>query len=408
MFIRFFSRRHRVLGAVWLLLSTLGTCPSLAQRSALPDYAVTQTGDTLRGYIRERSNETIAFKTTAEGTETTYDVSQLSRYFIDGVLRESAEWFSDTLTGTRRRAFLRLVTPGYVTLFRLGRAESLPKDNLVYLLRLSDGTYVPLEGRAGWLMLNRKLIECDDPTLLRLLDVSQFSNTLPYYERVVRQYNQCVRPGEKVSRPREPFRWALGLMGGASLDFWIRGNDPGSLLFGDPNGPYTVIVSPRIGPQLSFILSKRVAVQVEGYYGRYRGTRSTAFTYSLGEAQVHHRVAESFVTVPITLQYALTDRTLRWYLRAGLMPLRKFDTQVWMRRDDGTTLGTENLMFVAAPRTNLGFVLGSGVETRLTNGRRARLELRGTLRSSDRAAAALAMCPSIQLLGGIDLLGSRR
>lgn len=401
--VRSWKRLFAVLAAPLLL----GGQPILAQQVSR-DFAVLTSGDTLRGFIWERTNTSIEFRPTPRGKETIYDADQVRSYAIDAVPRVAAEWVEDTIRQLTRRTFLRAYEVGHASLFGLLRSEGDPNEKLLFFLRRPDGVFLPLRGRTGWLVLNRHLIECEEPSFLQLLEVSQFSNTQPYYERVVRQYNRCVRPDEKRVQARAPFRWAVGLMGGVSFDFWIRGTAPGAQLYGDPNGPYSLGIDPRLGPQFSFILSKRATIQVEAYYARYAGRRSVNYTYSLGNATANHRVAETLITVPVTVQYVLTDRALRWYLRVGLMPLRKFKSRVWMQRSDQGVPGTENLQFETPARNNFGLVLGTGTEVKLASGRRARFELRGTLRSSDRSTAALATCPSVSLLGGIDLLGSRR
>jgi hypothetical protein len=383
------------------------TTPLLAQRES-PDYAVTLTGDTLRGIIREKSNTTIGFRSYLKDEEITYDVDQVKGYSMGNVPRVSAEWVSDTLTGATRRTFLRLFTSGYLSLYGLSRSEGNFHDNLTYFLRWPSRKFEPMYGKSAWNLLKNKLLECENVRFLDLLAANRFSNTLPYYQQIVGAYNRCVRPAERVTRRRSTVGWSVGLAAGASYNAWSKGIE-GPILFANSNGPYSTNVFPLLSPRVSLLLGRRAVVQLEAYYNRYQGEKMAVYLDGSGETRrTHFKVEEAYLAFPISFAYFLTDRSLRCYLKGGMLPApRALSLRGWRTRDPGTPGAfVEELPYPSGP--DIGFLVGWGVETRLKSGVRPFLELRGTYHSTHSSSVwVLGKGKSVQVVAGLTLFGSK-
>lgn len=174
---------------LWLVICT----SAFAQISFDSGYIVRRDGDTLKGEVRQRSNQLIYFRATSDAPVQSYKPDEVIGYQIDGVNYAALDVIVD---GKTTLYFVQEKIKGYVSLYSLFQAD----NRLTHVIRLPNKTVVPLRGNLALLMLTTYLTECKSPQFTNLLKAQSFYNSEFYLGRIVKAYNQCMRPTETRNR----------------------------------------------------------------------------------------------------------------------------------------------------------------------------------------------------------------
>jgi hypothetical protein len=369
-----------------------------AQQFFAPGFALTATGDTLRGEFREESNTRVEFRHPSTGVRKSFGVGDLRSYTTEGIFHTVATWQEDD--GTTGRSFLRLRLRGYVSLY------SFPKEKgeFRYLMQLPNGTFVPLRGNQAYSKLRLLLNECDDPTFEYRTQSKLFFYGLSFFENAISAYNACVRPDltPQNGKAKRPFHFEAGITAGASRNHWVYFFGARNVI---PTLPASQAASAAIRPVIGgyFMISpqKRLSVTLEANYTSYKGSLMVVYPTSLNpRTESNYFFEEAYVAAPVTMRYVWLDRAVRGYVSAGAAFV--LPTHQRTQRNVVGSIDTYDL-----PRLDsgwgFGFLAGLGVDGRIAGKRRIFAELRAQRHSVTQGVTRVALSYSVQALVGVSL-----
>ena len=384
--------------AFWVLF--LSITQIYAQFFFTPGRLVLVTGDTLTGEIREHGNQEIYFRRTSDAPERTYTPSQISSYYVENV-----NHLSVTITEADKQTmyFMREQIRGYVSLYRFSHAE----ERLTHAIRLPDKTVIPLRGNLTLLMLTKYLTECSNSQFTRLLNPQAFYNTDIYLERIVNAYNKCVSPSTQSQsqyRPKKRFRFEAGLSAIALQNSWVyTGTNNLNNVYYNPNGPYSPTYTAALGGFFTIVPRKRLSISVEFLASFYKGNRSVPLTDPLNPTNQNSRLysfEEHYLTLPITGRYVFIERTIRWYLKGGLVPTLTTSVSgnfIW----NGLSL---DVPFLNTTNIGMGYLAGIGADIALPKKHRLYVEVRTMPHSVLDGVTRTASSRSFQLMISVPLI----
>jgi hypothetical protein len=365
--LRLLPKNHmKTLFYIAFVTALLTVNPAVAQQFFTPGYAITTQGDTLRGEIKAKGNKTILIRETGKTPERIYTPDQIAAYTTENTNHVAATLTEDSTT---TRLFLREWVSGYVGLYGLNS----PDGELAYALRLPDESFVPLRGKKAWMVLNRNLTECTDPTFLAKLDANLYIYSRLYFEQLVMVYNHCVKPDKVSKRPKSPFHFEFGPLLGVARNQWNYTAEPSNFYF-NPNGLYPAYNTFVAGGFITLMPRKRLSMTVEMLFSEYKGERSVPVTNPPSPVVLDTRIysfQEQFLTVPISARYVVIDRAVRWYLKGGGSLTYELTLQGQVGSD---LLANADIPMRKAP--GVGYLLGIGVDIPLSAKRHVFAEIR--------------------------------
>ncbi|WP_338872674.1 outer membrane beta-barrel protein [Spirosoma sp. SC4-14] len=335
-------------------------------------YIVLASGDTIAGQVRERSNQLIEFRPGQSASAQPYSPQQLISYYSDGTNRVSVRITEEGKVSTY---FMREQVDGYIGLYSLQKAE----NHLTHAIRLPDKTFVPLRGNLSLLMLARHLTECSDPKFKQLLNPQTFYIATSKLERIIKAYNECVRPAQSVPRQRKVFRYEAGISVSAVENSWVYGHtDKLNTVYYNPFGKFSSMYAVALGGFFTVAPQKRLSPGIELLASWYKGSRSVPLTNPLDPTAQGNRLYtfnETYIALPITARYICINKAIRWYLKAGIVPTlstsvhgKYSDTNLNLHNDDIPILNKTNI--------GIGYIAGIGLDFTLKKKRHFYFELR--------------------------------
>ncbi len=370
--------------------------PCQAQQFFTPGFAVTSTGDTLRGEIREQSNTLIEFRHAQTRVTTSFGTAEVRSYTTEGIFHTAATWQEDD--GVPGRSFLIQRVRGYVNLY------SLPQETgtFRYVMQLPDGTFVPLRGKLAWGKLNLLLNECDDAAFARRIQPNLFHYDLSYFKGIIDAYNACVRPDLVVRTPKKPFHFEGGVVGGVGRNQWNYFFSARNVIPELPVGQLgSAALRPVFGAFFTVQPQKRLSATVEVNYTTYKGSLTVIYSSSVNpRTESNYFFEEAYVSVPVSGKYVWLNRAVRGYVRGGFA-----FTVPTHQRTQRKVVGSTDIYDLPQLRSGIGFGLlaGVGVEGRLGGKRRVFAELRAQRHSVTEGVTRIALSYSIQALVGVSL-----
>lgn len=171
----------------------------------LAGYVLTPSGDTLRGFVREKGNGRVLFYPAASAAPRSFRATQLRGYGLTG----NSPVYSRVVrlsTGADSVRFVLARLVGAATLY------SYDDEHGLLLGTAATDTLHELSAQNWHLLLNRWLTGCAS-----LNHTSEQMLQLPYsaqtVEQVIYQYNRCVQPQAATpARPRKQ-AWRQGIAG---------------------------------------------------------------------------------------------------------------------------------------------------------------------------------------------------
>lgn len=384
----------RVLGT--LLFIMLAKYHAFSQQFFTDGSVVTIEKDTLRGQLRLKDNVTLEFRERSSGSLTTYEPEHLRSFRTDegnGVVASLTE------QGQSKTYFLLEGESGYVSLFRLPKAEG----RLAYVLRLPDNTFRPLRGTLSVGVLKEVLTECNSALFATRLSPSQFYYQYPYFEKIVRAYNECVRPQQKTARPRKKGSFEIGILGGLAANSWLYGATESRFgPYWNPNGIYPTQLTFTAGAFYTLASARRFSLTVEALYTSYKASKeiqgNTALSPTNPVAQFRtYTISESYIQLPIAMRYTFLKSPVRLYAKAGFVPTRTLAVQM-------DYVGSYNGDIPIRPGFNVGYLVGVGASIPIATGRVINLETRFAPHLVVDGVTRLANSRSLQLTVSVPLL----
>ena len=342
----------------------------LAQSFFTSGYIVTQQGDTLSGEIQQEGNGRILFRNGKE-TSQLYTATQLKAYVIEGVPSIPVSW---KVQDSVHHAFVKELLQGTVSLYGLSK----PEGELTFFLQLPDKTFLPLEGKSSWNVLNATLTNCPNPSFMTRLDASQFRYVYTYFSTIVRAYNACIAPEKTVTQKRKPFHFQVGMLAAVTLNQWKYDavEDRFNPYF-QPNGLYPLYVSYTLGGYVMVMPEKRFSLLIEGYYGSYEGERVVDINPQFAPTVKRQRLYsfwKSYLAFPLSVRYVFADGLVRWYVKGGVSFIKELTNGGHMKSLDPNIVLDSDLFIRKG--TSIGYLLGAGAEFKLGTKQRLNAEVR--------------------------------
>jgi hypothetical protein len=390
------TRFYRLLAGLLLLAPA-----SFAQQFYTSGYAVTTAGDTLRGDIRVKTNALIEFRHPETKLEKEFSTADVRAFSTGQHQYVAATWQEDS--GETGRAFVRLRLNGYVKLYLLPQEMK----EFSYVMQLPDQTFVPLRGKMAWTKVATLLTECEDPQFVKSLEATLFYYNLNYFERIIGNYNACVRPDLTAKVARNSFHFDGGIVAGASRNHWDYYFPGRNLIPALPVNRLTpAAIRPMLGVFVTLMPQKRLSLTVEAHFTSYQGQLEEVYSSTLNPRIVdRYFFEESYVSVPITGQYVWLNRKVRGYLKGGVAYIRP--TRLDVKRNVSGVLNPRDTysLLQLRPGTGFGFIGGTGVDTRLGSNHRGFAELRVHRHSVVEGVNRIAFSYSVQAVVGVSVFG---
>lgn len=396
----FYKATVRIVYRYLLTLFGIAT-PGYAQLFFTPGYAVSASGDTLKGDLRAPDVYRVDFRAPGTDSTRTYTPAQLRRYQADGQVYQSVQFRE---SGVDRAYFMLERVSGPVSLYQLFR----PDGRLTHAIRLPDDTFVPLRGNLTLLTLRSTLTACATPAFTRLLDAQLFEGTNFGLTRIIDQYNRCVAPAHttRQTTTKKPFRYELGLSAGLARNHWSYGRaGHRNTTYYDPSGAYSPDYTVALGGFFTLAPRKRLSATIELMGSAYQGSRLVPLTDPLDPSRIAPRTysfRETYLTLPITGRYVFIDKAVRWYVRAGLGP-----SLTTIHRALFTFDGySDPIDLPILHRTNIGvgYLLGVGANLLIGQKQPLYLEIRAMPHSVLDGVSNIATSHSLQLNLSVPLL----
>lgn len=384
----------RILGT--LLFIMLAKYHAFSQQFFTDGFVVTIEKDTLSGQLRLKDNVTLEFRERVSGSLTTYAPEHLRSFRTDegnGVVASLTE------QGQTKTYFLLEGESGYVSLFRLPKAEG----RLAYALRLPDNTFRPLRGTLSVGVLKEVLTECNSTLFATRLLPSQFYYQYPYFEKIVRAYNECVRPQQKTARPRKKGSFEIGITGGLAANSWLYGATESRFNpYWSPNGVYPTQLTFTAGAFYTLAARRKFSVTIEAFYSSYTGSRTFFINNPLDPSDPRtrtYRFSETYIRLPISARYMFLTKPFKAYIKAGFAPVRALTIE-GSYSDQLVT----NASLPMRPSLSAGYLVGAGLGIPVSLQKTIYLEARFVPHIVSYAVTRLANSRSFQLTASVPLL----
>ncbi|MBB6005744.1 outer membrane beta-barrel protein [Arcicella rosea] len=295
-----------------IILLVILSFTSKAQEK-VPDYIVTVNNDTLRGEVFELNNNTIKFRREGEKNKQTFQAQQLKSYFTyQSNITVKSLPNGDTHTPT----FLRQLILGHVSLFEL----VYPNDSLQFYLELPQKNILALpKNNTSWAVLRTNLLECTSSYFENLMTQKSYLYSESYFKRIIKNYNLCVKPNEKVNEPKNVSYSSFGVLLGIDFTHWNYTFDSGENPFFNINGRLSNKFQPNIGFFYIVNLRKKLSLEFDLMYNQYSGFRDVPVnSYGTFYEPYKLTIKEKSVSLPLFLHYNTTPKEkYKLVLKAG-------------------------------------------------------------------------------------------
>jgi opacity protein-like surface antigen len=321
-----------------------------AQENGTPGYIVRSTGDTIRGYLKPQPVDSridgIPFSTGAGYT--IYSPAEVSAYQYEGGNAYRAMTFTNQL-GQQESRFARLLVSGQCELYSFFETGVLyfliRKDTIVHLLYDDDLHAEPYVKGNFRNELNFFAVGCE-PARHNLESLSYSEENLMRY---FLKLDACLDPRAGATTYFHKAKARFGFFAYA-----------GGFAYSDSRSQFTgearlQLTYPQFKPAISFNLGVRYITMV-------KQVQDLRFA-----AKYLHKTTYNITSFPLTVQYNLTHGIVQPYLFTGLSLL-----QLHASADIPLTY----MGYYYNDSWGPAFLVGAGVEIRLTDFLRARLEWR--------------------------------
>lgn len=340
-----------------LLCLNLIACSVTAQDRPLPGYIVRNSGDTLRGFLREQGTSEllhqIAFKSTAAGEYTIYSFDQVSSFqYQDGNLYRAIGFSNVSLDQpVFQTHYARLLVSGEYDLYSFTEKDVLfflvRKDTSFHLLFDDDSHVVGSNVKGNFRNeLNFFAAFCES--------VRGGIESMVYGEQSIMQFFQkldaCLAPNKPVVSYYHKTKLVVGFEAyGGGIDMGER-----TQLTAEARLRFQY---PQLNPSISLNIGLRYARVVK---------KISDPDYLV--AKIYHKVTYDMTSIPLTFQYNFFPRGIvQPFLYAGLSAL-------YVNIDTDLPLGDFNDTYYH--KFNASGFVGGGVEVNITHFLKARAEMR--------------------------------
>jgi hypothetical protein len=358
------------LRIVTLLLLLISQTDIFAQHFFLEGFIVMKSNDTLYGEIKEKDNFSVFFRRKNETYVATKSANQLKSYSVEGVNRISATISNKANIG-ESQYFLKERVNGYLSLYELIKSEGKFSELVV---QFPDKKFMQLLGKDAWILLKNKMLDCQDEYFIdHELSAKYFDYNLPYIERIVTSYNQCIKPNAETKKKRVPFEYKLGFFAGISknnITYTFNNTNPIKNPFNPPNGQLTNYNFVPFGIYFTAMPRKKLSFSTELQYNQYKGTltgkivASSTHTYLL-------TIENKFLDFALLTKYTVLDGQVRGYLKAGITADYNIQISGYEKYDNN---GETNVL--AKKSLGIGYTFGIGVEKNIFKTQVINAELR--------------------------------
>lgn len=333
-----------------------------------PDYIITLDNDTLRGDISEINNNSINFKRDGEQINKKINANQIKSYYS---FQTKVSVRNINIEGVEAPYFLKEVLIGYVSLYKLVKPTNLYQ----FYLELPDKSIVALpQNNTSWAILRTNLLECSSQIFENQMIQKNYAYSEPFFKRVIKTYNQCVKPNERIHETTNAQNVNYGIILGTGIGNWNYTFDTGTNPFYNFNGNVGNQIIFSLGAFYSFGLSKKLSAEINVMYSKYYGTRTVPIiSFGTPLDSYLFSIDEQYFNIPILLRYTfLSKNGFKLFGKAG--PSIGYDLvlkETQKRESVGIDLEINHLN-----TTFIGYGIGIGIEKKVNPKMSLNLDLR--------------------------------
>jgi hypothetical protein len=373
-----------------LTLGIIIAFPSMiyGQLETLNGLIVTNTGDTLRGYIQKENKyieyTTCSFKQKLEDKYQIYLPSDIRSYYSPSLgLMLSHSVPAGTVTAP---AFVKRIVNGMCRLYKFESSDQkiyfIQKGNteldqlITNFLDSNNGKSTPAKSDQYKTQLRAAMSDCSSTTTsIDKVDASEVDLIA-----VVKSYNACFGGNQESKKEKPPWSVAhIGVVAGAvwstfSVDSEFGSNTTSILILQE----YTSAFTYHAGAFVDFDFVRRQRNQsfrIEALYFTARYEASGTYTWGSESGEVNIQQLK----LPLTFKQGLTKSKVKPYLLAGIslsFHLNSTSKRVRNVTSTGTTTYENTYKFSSNP---VGYFAGLGVKLPLAEKTSTFLEIRGEL-----------------------------
>ena len=326
---------HIALKFVALVCFAAGmSVQTLRAQDYRPGYLITNTGDSLSGFISYNAgNKNLArcsFKKTKKSGVTRYTAAELREYgFFGDRQYVSLVLPNKTLEG---KVFVRVLAKGPIRLYRYGNQFFVQKDSV---LTLPIPEKIQVETEKGNMLRDDKRYVGVMNSLL--LDCSLTANESSYAEsdltNLVNNYNRCkgYEPMQKKPKPLAKLNYEL-------FAGYVQSNLEMDLLNGVKFSPSKTIIggfgldysAPRV--------SDRLFLSVEGWYANALYQAYVEGPYNGDYRRMDILMDVTYFKLPIGFRYNFLKENSTPYIKVGFAPIlyQKIDVKTLEEKETST------------------------------------------------------------------------
>jgi hypothetical protein len=364
-----------------------------AQNKETPDFIINLKNDTIIGEIKEKNKSTISFVPLNSTSETLYTVEQLLGYSIEKIPRIIAAFSSGTES---KKYFVKVRVKGYCSLMELIKADT----TFLFLIQLPNQDFMPLpQNNESWAVLRSNLLACETTYFENTLLQKSYSYTLAYFSKVIRAYNECVKPELKETIYKSPVSFSYGFSSSYASNNWVYTFDDGKNQFFNANGNLTSYSRIVFGLFFNLMSEKRLSYNIELIYNQYRGDRITPIINNGVKVNDYKvSVEQQYLSIPLQGKYVVfSPPKSRIYVKGGV--LLNFDLQFDLYRElVGIAPNTDN--FIIRKSLGFGYSTGFGIEREVGRNKKLFSEIRYLSHGVRDGATQIGNTNSLQVVLG--------
>jgi hypothetical protein len=361
------------------LLLLLCSCMAFAQSQFRSGYIVTLTGDTLSGFVDYKesraSNKFCSFKQNEGGNPQQFGIDDIRAYGFRNDKAYEAKSIQKK-DEERVKAFVEVLVKGRLNLY-FYESRFFVEKNLDQLLELKNqeeetyinNTRVVKRSNEHIATLNTLMIECQS-LLDKIEEVSLSQRSLV---TLVKNYNDCVAPGENVTLKEEK-KWLVakaGIAGAANTENLSFSSSDRRLALFD-HARFDRVYYPSAGVVLNVVsprIIEKLSLQVEAFYSVYDFAGYSNYA-SFSEDAFHRNdftLELTSLKLNTAFRYTFLGKAATPYFNIGLSNRLLLNNKAFrvQETESGNTIETSEYTDTFLNEHHAGMFVGAGASFKL-------------------------------------------
>ncbi|MDO1451472.1 outer membrane beta-barrel protein [Rhodocytophaga aerolata] len=314
----------------FLLISILLLSPLYGQSDFRDGYIVTHNGDTLRGFVDNRTEtknaRQVGFKSTLSGEVTKYDPTTINAYGLTGDKMYEAKTIPVDSTSTQK-AFVELLVKGKISLYRFKNDGSLYIEKDAKPLQALYQTDIKVyRNGLPYIQIRKNYI---GTLQWYMSDCSQIQKKIDHAKldylslmKIVDAYNHCGQEKGSLRTKRKFIVISAGAVGGLQVSKMHSSTEGRGLVEYINHAQFGYSLQPSGGVFIKTNfpwITTKISLYAEGQYTKAH--YSSNYVWTMPNAVVNYReelaYTLSYLRIPVLLRYTFPRGRIKPFVQAG-------------------------------------------------------------------------------------------